>query len=279
MKKQDDAFYEEPIFSDKDFKIIVSDKTSVYTETAFHSAIEIKLFFQGSSMQTIGAETVIADPDDITVANPYELHTNIMTELYNGKYHLIIVDLDFFENTGHLDVNLRNLLLVNGGRFHNHIKNNVRLNAILLNVVSEINEKKPQYKAVIRNLMGEFFSLLLRDEFEYSLNERLFGKGLEKVRLLAPAITKIFTDYNKSVTVDELAQLCHLSKYYFCRVFKQVMGVTPVNYIIHHKIRVAKVLLSDRSKSTAQVAQQCGFNDISYFYRCYKKITGTTPRS
>lgn len=126
--------------------------------------------------------------------------------------------------------------------------------------------------------MAEFFSLLLRDEL-YNGNPRLLtAKEIKKASLVAPAITKIFKDYNKTISIDELAKLCHLSKFYFCRVFKEVTGDTPSNYIIHHRIHIAKAMLKDKSKSIQQVATLCGYNDISYFYRCYKKITGSTPR-
>lgn len=279
MKTQDTVFFQNIDFHSDEFRLLISDKTSSITEAAFHSAIEIKLFIQGQSAQRIGNQTILSDECDITIANPYEIHSNIMTELYDGRYYLFTVDIDFFQGTGHLDSDLKELLLINGGKFNNHIKRNERLNNILFSVIDEMNQQKPQYKAVVRNLMGQFFSLLIREE--YCFNEKELPKRCEikKAVVLIPAITKILSDYGEHLTVDMLAELCHVSKYYFCRIFKEVTGATPINYIINHRLHVARVLLSDKSQSIRQVADQCGFDDISYFYRCYKKLFNTTPRS
>lgn len=276
--KTRDVLLQEISFKSDDFRIIVSDSKVSASKDAFHPEIEIKLFYEGDSIQTIGSKTIVATAGDITIANPYEVHANIQTNLHSGKYYLIMIDLDFFKNTGLIDVDLRSLLIADGVAFNNHIKNNKRLNQILLRVIEEANEKKQYYQSVIRNLMAEFFSLLLRNEIYKGNPRQLTTKEIKKATLIAPAITKIFNDYNKNITIDELSELCHLSKFYFCRVFKEVTGDTPTNYITHHRIHIAKAMLKDESKSIQEVATLCGYNDISYFYRCYKKITGKSPR-
>lgn len=276
--KTRDVLLQEISFKSDDFKITVSESKVSASKDAFHPEIEIKLFYEGESIQTIGSKTIVARVGDITIANPYEVHANIQTDLHSGKYYLIMIDLDFFKNTGFIDIDLRSLLITDGSAFNNHIRNNKRLNQILLRVIEEANEQKEYYQSIIRNLMAEFFSLLLRDEI-YKGNPRLLTtKEIKKATLIAPAITKIFNDYNKNITIDELAELCHLSKFYFCRIFKEVTGDTPTNYISHHRIHIAKAMLKDKSKSIQQIATLCGYNDISYFYRCYKKITGKSPR-
>ena len=126
--------------------------------------------------------------------------------------------------------------------------------------------------------MAQFFCLLLREHLYQGKPRLLTTKEIKKVALIEPAITKIFNDYNQNITIEELATLCHLSKYYFCRIFKEVTGDTPINYITRHRINIAKAMLKDKSKTIQEVATLCGYNDISYFYRCYKKITGKTPR-
>ena len=77
--------------------------------------------------------------------------------------------------------------------------------------------------------------------------------------------------------MDELAELCNISKYHFCRVFKNVMGVTAVRYMNGYRVDIAETLLRDGRMTVAEVAWHCGFEDDSYFYRCYKKIKGIPP--
>ena len=273
-----DALLQTISFQSDDFKIAISDRMSSNSKNAFHPEIEIKLFYEGNSIQTIGSKTIIANAGDITIANPYEVHANIQTDLHSGKYYIIMIDLDFFENTGLIDTDLRSLLITNGAAFNNHIKNNRRLNEIIMQVIKEANEQKEYYQSIIRNLMAQFFCILLREHLYQGKPRLLTTKEIKKVALIEPAITKIFNDYSQNITVEELSSLCHLSKYYFCRIFKEVTGDTPINYITRHRINIAKAMLKDKSKTIQEVATLCGYNDISYFYRCYKKITGKTPR-
>ncbi len=274
MKNKMEAISQNISFLSDDFKIRVLDKSSDITERAFHSAIEIKLFYEGRSIQMIGGKTVVANAGDITVVNPYEIHTNIETDVYKARYYLLLVGLDFFKNTNLISAKLQNLVIAGEMSFHNHIKQNDRLNKIIKRIVLESQEKKEYYQEIIHNLMEEFFLLLLRDELTVSQAEILTAEKIKKAKLIAPAITKILNDFNRTITIDELAELCHISKYHFCRVFKQVTDLTPTGYIMNYRIHLAQAMLEDKSKSIKQIAAECGYNDISYFYRCYKKIMG-----
>ncbi len=276
--KTNDVLLQKITFKSDDFRITVSGGTLKASRDAFHPEIEIKLFYEGDAIQTIGNKTIVATAGDITIANPYEVHACIQTDFHKGKYHLVIIDLDFFKNTGLIDVDLRTLLMADGASFNNHIKNNKRLGQILMRVIEEVNEQKKYYQSIVRNLMAEFFSLLLRDELNTNNPRLLSTKEVKKATVIAPAIAKILNDYDKHIAVDDLAELCHLSKFYFCRVFKEVMGDTPTNYINNQRIHIAKAMLRDKTKSIQQVATLCGYNDVSYFYRCYKKVTGESPK-
>ena len=105
-----DALLQTISFQSDDFKIAISDRMSSNSKNAFHPEIEIKLFYEGNSIQTIGSKTIIANAGDITIANPYEVHANIQTNLHSGKYYIIMIDLDFFENTGLIDTDLHRML-------------------------------------------------------------------------------------------------------------------------------------------------------------------------
>ena len=102
--KAKDGLLQSIRFKSEDFKIIVSSAMSAASKDAFHPEIEIKLFYEGESIQTIGTKTIIASAGDITIANPYEVHANIQTDLHKGKYYLIMIDLDFFNNSRLIDV-------------------------------------------------------------------------------------------------------------------------------------------------------------------------------
>ena len=62
----------------------------------------------------------------------------------------------------------------------------------------------------------------------------------------------------------------------FCDIFKQNFNTTPNQYIISYKIDLAKKLLECKELSVLDVAYLCGFEDIYYFCKTFKKVTGQT---
>lgn len=120
--------------------------------------------------------------------------------------------------------------------------------------------------------------MLLRDfKSDESLNLPL-DKNIRYYELIYPAIRKIRNDYAKKITVDELASLCNISKYHFCRIFKKVTTLSAVNYQTEYRLQVADILLKNTDKSITEIAILCGFEDACYFSRCYKKHTGVSPK-
>lgn len=100
--------------------------------------------------------------------------------------------------------------------------------------------------------------------------------GQQKIQQIKAAIEYIETNYQRSISLDELARQAGLSPKYFCRYFRMVTQRTPIDYLNYYRMERACYLLEQRS-SVTDVAFECGFNDISYFIRCFKKYKNTTP--
>ncbi|MFN8206566.1 MAG: AraC family transcriptional regulator [Bacteroidales bacterium] len=82
---------------------------------------------------------------------------------------------------------------------------------------------------------------------------------------------------DKKLSLNELASLIYLNPEYFSRLFKQVMGVKPNEYITRKRIEKAQVLLITSGLSLAEIAVQVGIPNISYFFTCFKKHTQVSP--
>jgi AraC family transcriptional regulator of arabinose operon len=79
------------------------------------------------------------------------------------------------------------------------------------------------------------------------------------------------------ISIDTLCQKACMSKSTFFRSFKATFGLSPVDYIIREKLRLAKTLLADPSMSITAVCYQSGFNNLNYFSRLFKRAEGITP--
>lgn len=79
------------------------------------------------------------------------------------------------------------------------------------------------------------------------------------------------------ITMDTLSRKAYLSRNAFFKWFREQFGVTPLEYINRERIKLAKQLLADSRNSITSVSHQCGFSDVNYFVRLFKKSEGITP--
>lgn len=84
-------------------------------------------------------------------------------------------------------------------------------------------------------------------------------------------------NYSQSYSVEELSALSGLSSSYFRALFKQLTGMTIVQFQNHLKIDRAKDLLVSHSCNVTEAALSVGFSDVYYFSRMFKQLTGKNP--
>lgn len=94
---------------------------------------------------------------------------------------------------------------------------------------------------------------------------------------LTRAIAYINHHYAEHITLDDIVREAYISKYYLCRSFKTVVGMTVMEYLLKTRIAVAKNHLRAGALSIGEIAERCGFLSVSYFSQIFKKTTGLTP--
>ena len=77
--------------------------------------------------------------------------------------------------------------------------------------------------------------------------------------------------------LDDLANTVSMSRYHFCRLFKQSVGTSPYQYILQQRIAKAKQLLHHRDWALADIALASGFANQSHFSRKFRQQVGVTP--
>lgn len=87
----------------------------------------------------------------------------------------------------------------------------------------------------------------------------------------------IHQNYDKDLSLDDLASLAGISKFHFSRRFRQATGITPYQYVLETRIDRAKRLLHASESPISQIAAEVGFNSQSQFNRAFKKMVDMTP--
>lgn len=82
---------------------------------------------------------------------------------------------------------------------------------------------------------------------------------------------------SEKLTTERLAQYFHLNTSYFCRKVKQTTGITPMQYVLHKKIQIAKYKLSYTDEKISTISSTLGFCDQNHFSSSFYKVTRQYP--
>ena len=118
------------------------------------------------------------------------------------------------------------------------------------------------------------YDIIAALQHEYSLG---YVSG-EKRNIISEAVRRIHESYTEEeLKVGELAGMCGITPEYFRSIFSGIYGVSPSRYITNLRMSRAKELLSSGMYTVTETAHMCGFEDVSYFSRCFKKVVGISP--
>jgi transcriptional regulator GlxA family with amidase domain len=85
-------------------------------------------------------------------------------------------------------------------------------------------------------------------------------------------------NYNKTITMTEMAGISNMSSRNLIRRFEQATSNTPLEYLQRFRIENAKKMLENRNDGIEQIAMKCGYEDMSFFRKVFKRHVGMTPR-
>ncbi|MFV5703300.1 AraC family transcriptional regulator [Flavobacterium sp. XS2P12] len=218
---------------------------------------------------------------------PYEVHNHTIFLMRPGQVHqltlktgssgyLLQFKTDFFNSQNKFAQELlRKVSHINFCKLHSDGFN--KLENILSYILTEYNEKQEGYQEAIKSNLSIFFIELVRHrqnkEIASKENNPYLQEQLEKfLELLDANITK-----NKQVS--QYADMLNISTYQLNAITKTSLNKTPSELINEHIVLESKRQLLATSNQVNQIADQLGYDDISYFIRFFKKHTKYSPEA
>ncbi len=132
-------------------------------------------------------------------------------------------------------------------------------------------KKNNGYQVAVKGHLFLMFYQLTTKQYSASFSDR---KRLDKMKA---ALSYVEEHYSQSITIDEMAAFCFFSKSYFMKFFKENMGMSFVTYLNDYRLEVAAKMLHATGDTILDIANACGFDNLSYFNRCFKKKYGIPP--
>ncbi|WP_077328690.1 AraC family transcriptional regulator [Virgibacillus siamensis] len=142
-------------------------------------------------------------------------------------------------------------------------------------LLDEIQHNNEEYEIICQNII-EILIVKLRRGKRFTI-KKTESKNINK----ATAFIKYYINqnYRDPITLDTLAKVGHLNKYYLAHTFKHDMGISPIEYLNKIRIREAKILLDTTDYNIAEIAAITGFSSQSFFAQAFKRTTNKTPTS
>jgi AraC-like DNA-binding protein len=142
----------------------------------------------------------------------------------------------------------------------------------------ESSNRGPGSEFIIGRLMELILVEILRNQAHHGKGDHsglLAGLGdhVTKRALLA-----MHAEVDRHWTVSSLAHECGVSRSAFAARFSRVMGIGPMQYLLHWRVALAKDQLRRRTQSVGEIAFSVGFQSSSAFSTAFSRVTGTSPK-
>lgn len=249
-----------------------------YTPFHWHDEIEIIYIKKGNLNVVVNNEEYVGQAGDIFLVNPKEIH-KMDTDNLETDYYTILFPIELISFEAKDDVEEKYFKTLRDGEmlFVNHLKEHKLYKKVLecvCNVIEANETNKEMYQFETKINLLQIIYLLMKNT---SLVE-IKGNG-KNVSLQREILSYIDRRYTEKISLKDIANHFHMSDKYFSRFFKNCFQVTFVEYVNSVRLEKAASLLSTTDLSVTEVALRCGFSNISYFIRSFKKTFGNSPHS
>lgn len=211
--------------------------------------------------------------NDMVIINPHVQHTE--KSLRTTPLEYIVLGIEGLSFSFESMASTQDGIAMNTalGSVYKYNMQHSNVYAYLNIMLEEISHKEENYEAVCQNLLEVLLTCMLRNN-QLSIvpdNQTILSRECMQLKNYLDA------NYSENITLDMLAEITHMNKYYMAHAFTKYIGISPINYLLEKRIQEGKSLLESTSYSISQIAGMLGFSSQSYFSQAFKKAAGKTP--
>ncbi|HEX2925909.1 MAG TPA: AraC family transcriptional regulator [Ruminiclostridium sp.] len=248
---------------------------------SIHETFEMVYIKSGDGVFEIGEQSVSVGSNDIVIIKPNQSH-KLSVDSEDGC-DFIVLYFKFMDQSDHAlsEVSLGDFInFVSGKESGSFIKLKVSqkndiivlLNRILKEQVSD------QLGSELLNylMLMELFVLIsraLKAEWENSIK----NKSPKIKELMQSAIQFVHNNFEREISITDIAKYVFLSPSYFTRAFKEDTGLSPMQYLLNIRIKRACELLLETDQKIGEIALSVGFSNQQRFNDMFKKQISMTP--
>jgi AraC-like DNA-binding protein/mannose-6-phosphate isomerase-like protein (cupin superfamily) len=246
-----------------------------------HEFYEMVYIKKGNAVFEIAGQPAAIGPNDIVIIKPKQEHKFIVKSETGCEFIVLHFEFSNQVNNEFSKVSLEDFLnFVRGkesGAFLSLKVSQKNEIIVLLNRILKEKDSTEIGSEFLNYLMVlELFVLIsraLKMEWENSIKDKS-PKLKELIHISAKYINN---NFERDISLGDIAKFVFLSPSYFTRAFKEEMGISPINYLLKTRIERSKELLADTSLRISEIALSVGFSNQQRFNEIFKKYSKFTP--
>lgn len=247
----------------------------------WHSYFEITWVLEGKGNYFVNGQEYTMEKDDIIIFNNVEPHG---WKLLGGNMKLLVMIFSpefVAEKISLFDAEYLKPFVERGSNFKNRVGREEKVNEEIRISIREIhqewNERKEGYPLMIKANVLRILTMLIRAYQDETKSGEMLKEKKNAMKRLEQAFTYINDHYCEKITLEEVASSVYMSSNYFSSYFRRVANISFSDYVTRLRVNRAREMLRENGANVTEIAMECGFNNISNFYRLYKKHMGKTP--
>ena len=248
------------------------DNKNVIGFPHMHEFWEIGYIISGSGFYNSKDSVTAINTDDVIISPPFKIHHETSSDRENLKIVYLM-----FKKT----ISLNEYF---GFKFSKptilHTKASPEISRIILDLLNESITQAEQYEKMINNYLSSLFILLYRisdDNLKIAKMHQFSNFNDRKLYFVSEIITYLNNRVYEKITMKDVSVYFNISFQHLSRIFKEVTGYSPLQYIHMLRLIEATKLLKNTDENTNIIAESLHFYNIKYFNRLFKEETSFTP--
>ena len=240
----------------------------------WHEELEFIHIIEGEFEVTIDENSRLARPGDILIVNSGCLHGGIP---HDCTYECIVIPCSillgksfaspFLDKLNRCELRLDEYYPYDPNKIYSLMEEFFR-------IIRGITVKQELIAiGLLNQIIGYIYS-----ENRYVIPDQAERSKHKNIYLLKNVLDYIDHNYSNKIELNDLARITGMSPKYFCRFFFEMTSRTPIDYVNYYRIERACYQLITTNDSITEISLSCGFNDISYFIKTFKKYKGKSPK-
>lgn len=243
----------------------------------YHNYLELGYCHYGKGEIRFEKENICFENGVFSVIPRNCVHKTIYEKGSDGRWDYFLVDVEHIVSEMYKEnkVLAKEIIKsIDKKRYVLKIEEYPEIKMAMFNIRNELYKKGEFYVEAINSLLRFLIIQIVR------LNDNsniIFQDKRKSIEQIACVLDYVSENYGEEISTKQMAEMCHLSESHFRRIFKQIMDMSPTEYLYYVRVQVACEYMKKTVLSMESVAVKCGFTSISTFNRVFRKVLGISP--